>query len=50
MPRRGHDTGPTLTHKKMICNIYLNEGGSVEQTCKQTNHSPEAVTRYIIDF
>ena len=52
VPRRGniHDMGPTLTHKKMICIKHLIEGKSVEQTCRETNHSPEAVTRYTNDF
>lgn len=52
VPRRGnvHDMGPTLTHKRMICIKHLIEGKSVEQTCRETNHSPEAVTRYTNDF
>ena len=52
VPRRGniHDMGPTLTHKKIICIKHLMEGKSIEVTSRETNHSPEAVTRYTNDF
>lgn len=52
IPRRGnvHDMGPTLTHKRIICLKCLKEGKTVEATARETNHSPEAVTRYINDF
>lgn len=52
IPRRGnvHDMGPTLTHKRIICIKCLKEGKTVEVTARETNHSPEAVTRYINDF
>jgi DNA-binding CsgD family transcriptional regulator len=52
IPRRGniHDMGPTLTHKRIICIKCLKEGKTVELTARETNHSPEAVTRYINDF
>jgi hypothetical protein len=52
VPRRGnvHDLGPTLTHKRIICIKHLMEGKSVEVTARETNHSPEAVTRYTNDF
>ncbi len=52
VPRRGniHDMGPTLTHKRIICIKHLKEGKSVEQTAFETNHSPEAITRYVNDF
>lgn len=52
VPRRGnvHDLGPTLTHKKIICIKHLMEGKSIEVTARETNHSPEAVTRYTNDF
>jgi DNA-binding CsgD family transcriptional regulator len=52
VPRRGnvHDMGPTLTHKRIICVKCLKEGKTVEATARETNHSPEAVTRYINDF
>lgn len=52
VPRRGniHDMGPTLTHKKIICKKIFGEGKSVEQTARETYHSPAAVVRYANDF
>jgi len=52
IPRRGniHDMGPTLTHKKIICIKHLKEGKNIQTTALETNHSPEAVTRYVRDF
>jgi len=52
VPRRGniHDMGPTLTHKKIICQKIFGEGKSVEQTARETYHSPAAVVRYANDF
>ena len=52
VPRRGniHDMGPTLTHKKIICHKLYYEGKSVEQTARETKHSPAAVVRYGNDF
>lgn len=52
VPRRGniHDMGRTLTHKKQICIKHLKEGKTIEQTAKETYHSPQAVVRYISDF
>jgi predicted transcriptional regulator len=52
LPRRGvvHDLGPATTHKKEICYHVLVEGMSIEDTARLTNHSPEAVTRYVRDF
>jgi DNA-binding CsgD family transcriptional regulator len=52
VPRRGniHDMGPTLTHKRIICIKHLKEGKTVEQTAWETDHSPEAITRYVNDF
>ena len=52
VPRRGnvHDIGPTLTHKRIICIKHLKEGKTVEETARETNHSPEAVVRYTSDF
>lgn len=52
VPRRGniHDMGPTLTHKKVICRKLFAEGKSVEQTARETHHSPAAVVRYGNDF
>jgi predicted transcriptional regulator len=52
VPRRGtlHDMGPTLTHKKIICQKVIGEGLSIEQTARQTRHSPAAVSRYVVDY
>ncbi|MCP4341150.1 MAG: DUF1670 domain-containing protein [Desulfobulbaceae bacterium] len=52
IPRRGsiHDMGPTLTHKRIIIRKLYLEGKSVEQTSKETYHSPEAIHRYIKTF
>jgi len=52
LPRRGviHDLGPTLTHKKIIVQKLYLHGQTVEQVCRDTNHSPEAVHRYIKNF
>jgi DNA-binding CsgD family transcriptional regulator len=52
VPRRGtiHDMGPTLTHKKEIVEKLVFDGKSVEVVCRETNHSPEAVLRYITNF
>ena len=52
VPRRGtiHDMGRTLTHKKIICQKHFAEGKTVEQTAKETYHSPQAVVRYTNDF
>ncbi len=52
VPRRGniHDMGPTLTHKKVICQKIFGEGKSVKETARETYHSPAAVVRYANDF
>jgi hypothetical protein len=52
LPRRAtiHDMGPTLTHKREIVFKLFHEGKSVEQVCRETCHSPEAVHRYITGF
>jgi DNA-binding CsgD family transcriptional regulator len=52
VPRRGtiHDMGRSVTHKRQICYKMIVEGKSVEQTARETNHSPEAVTRYVKDY
>lgn len=52
LPRRGtvHDMGRTLTHKPIIVRKLFLEGKSVEQVCRETHHSPEAVHRYIEAF
>jgi DNA-binding NarL/FixJ family response regulator len=52
LPRRGtlHDMGPTLTHKRQIVFKLFHEGKSVEQVCRETDHSPDAVHRYVVAF
>jgi hypothetical protein len=52
LPRRGtiHDMGPTLTHKKEICRLLFLEGKTISQTVRLTNHSPQAIHRYITNF
>ena len=52
VPRRGtvHDMGPSVTHKRQICYRVLVLGQSIEQTARETNHSPESVTRYVQDY
>lgn len=52
VPRRGsiHDMGPTLTHKKIIINKLFVEQKSVQQTSRETYHSPQAIQRYISMF
>lgn len=52
VPRRGtiHDLGPSLTHKRQICYQVIVQGRSIEETARNTHHSPEAVTRYVRDY
>jgi hypothetical protein len=52
LPRRGiiHDIGRSITHKAIICRKVILEGKTVEDTARETNHSVEAVTRYIVNF
>ncbi len=52
VPRRGtiHDMGRSVTHKRIICEKHFLEGKSVEQTARETYHSPQAVVRYANDF
>ena len=52
LPRRGsiHDMGPTLTHKKVIIHKLFIEQKSVQQTSRETYHSPQAIQRYISTF
>lgn len=52
VPRRGtiHDMGRSLTHKREICYKIIVDGKNVEETARETNHSPEAITRYIKDY
>ncbi len=48
LPYRGtiHDLGPTMTHKKLIVEKYLN-GKSNEQIKNETDHSTTAICNYI---
>ncbi len=52
VPRRAtvHDMGPTITHKAAICRRVIVEGHSIEETARLTQHSPEAVSRYVQDY
>ena len=42
--------GPTVTHKRQICYRVIVQGRSIEETARDTNHSPDAVTRYVKDY
>ena len=52
LPRRGtvHDMGPTLTHKKIIIKKLFIDKKTVQETSRETNHSFEAIYRYISAF
>lgn len=52
VPRRGtvHDMGPSITHKRQICRRVILEKDTIEYAARATNHSPEAVTRYVQDY
>lgn len=41
-----HDIGPSITHKELIVRLWY-EGFVEPEICRKTNHSPEAVNRYI---
>lgn len=51
LPTRGNiaDIGQGLTHKKQIINLYA-KGMLTPEIAKKTNHSKDAVDRYISDF
>jgi len=51
LPTRGNiqDIGSGQTHKNEIITLYLN-GYLVPNICQRTNHSKDAVERYIRDF
>lgn len=51
LPTRGniHDLSGAITHKKEIITLYL-EGYLTPEIATKTNHSKEAVDRYIRDF
>ncbi len=52
VPRRGtvYDMGPSLTHKRQIFRRVILEGRSIEETARDTRHSPAAVTQYVQDY
>jgi len=52
VPRRGnlHDMGRTVTHKRLICRKAFLEGKTTDVIARETNHSPEAVDHYLLDF
>lgn len=52
VPRRGtiHDMGPSITHKRQICYKVIVEGKGIEEVARETDHSPEAITRYVKDY
>jgi hypothetical protein len=52
LPRRGtiHDIGRSITHKAVICRKVILEKKTIEETARETNHSVEAVSRYITNF
>jgi hypothetical protein len=52
VPRRGnlHDMGRTVTHKRLICRKAFLEGKTTDVIARETNHSPEAVDNYLLDF
>jgi hypothetical protein len=52
VPRRAtvHDMGPTITHKAIICRKVIVDGRSIEEAARETQHSPEAVSRYVLDY
>ncbi len=51
LPTRGniHDLSGAITHKREIVTLYL-QGNDTPRIAKKTNHSKEAVDRYIRDF
>ncbi|MFQ5561691.1 MAG: DUF1670 domain-containing protein [Nitrospinota bacterium] len=52
LPKRGtiHYIGRCITHKPVICRKVILEGKSIEETARETNHSPEGVTRYVVNL
>ncbi len=52
LPRRGtiHDLGRSLTHKRLICKKRNLEKKSISQISRETDHSPQAITRYTTDL
>lgn len=52
LPRRGtiHDMGPSVSHKKIICQKYFLSNLPISDIAQQTYHSPSAISRYLNDF
>jgi len=48
LPRRGtvHDLGRSVSHKRIICRKRKLEKKSISQIARETDHTPEAITRY----
>lgn len=44
-----HDIGPSISHKTMIVNLYL-EGKTYTQISRISRHSPDSIKRYIKNF
>jgi len=45
-----HDMGRTVTHKRIICRKAFLEGKTTNVIARETDHSPEAVDNYLLDF
>jgi hypothetical protein len=52
LPRRGtiHDLGRSLSHKRVICKKRHLENKSISQIARETDHTPQAITRYTTDL
>lgn len=52
LPRRGtvHDLGRSLSHKRLICHKRKLENKSISQIARETDHTPQAITRYTTDL
>lgn len=52
LPRRGtiHDLGPSITHKQLICKKRKLERKTISQIARETDHTPQAITRYTTDL
>jgi len=52
LPRRGtiHDMGRSISHKGLICKKSKLENKSISQIARETDHTPQAITRYTTDL
>jgi hypothetical protein len=52
LPRRGtvHDLGPSVTHKKIICQKYIVDKKPISEIASETFHSTSSINRYLNDF